>query len=295
MVLPTLDSYITLKKLQADKKDTSENINHVSRPNSQDKYLSSTLNEETVRDDEFDFNLTDKLILDDLHFNDQQDQEKQTQREIRIVQLKIILQQQMDQMKKIEQQLDLFQQQQQSLLEQQNQFDQYQQQIKQLDRSYFQQDSNRQLLRQHKGKLHKRAKQIQEQLEFHLKHLEILVKQDQQEDLLKLIKQFQDELYQEKQIEEQYELMYQDELAKQWPLQEQLWNQQSLSRDKLIEAFLDKRQEDIEQKLILLKQQIKDLYLEQQTLLQEMEQARKYQLIQKQNFIKQYTYQENSP
>jgi len=47
--------------------------------------------------------LDDKLILDDLHFDEQED--KQTQREIRIVELKLILQQQMNQMKKIEQEV----------------------------------------------------------------------------------------------------------------------------------------------------------------------------------------------
>lgn len=79
--------------------------------------------------------------------------------------------------------------------------------------------------------------------------------------------------------------MYQEELAKQWSSHELTWNQQIETRDKLIEQFLNQRQTEIQDKLIELKQQIDESFLQQQTLIQEMEQARKYQLIEKQKQI----------
>lgn len=79
--------------------------------------------------------------------------------------------------------------------------------------------------------------------------------------------------------------MYQEELAKQWSSYELTWNQQIETRDKLIEQFLSQRQTEIQDKLSELKQQIDDSSLQQQILIQEMEQARKYQLIEKQKQI----------
>ncbi|CAF4401169.1 unnamed protein product, partial [Adineta steineri] len=84
----------------------------------------------------------------------------------------------------------------------------------------------RQLLRQHKAKLHKRAKEIQEQLDMDIKILASIVYTNEQSNLeqseqlkrnvLNTLQQFQQQIKLEREKEQEFDDMYPDDAAKYW-------------------------------------------------------------------------------
>jgi hypothetical protein len=78
-----------------------------------------------------------------------------------------------------------------------------------------------------------------------------------------------------------------EEAAKQWSFREQEWNRENELREKLMRQLLDERQEQIINTLQILKIKLEDAYEKQRTLIADMEQARKYNLIEKQKQAKE--------
>ncbi|CAF4362232.1 unnamed protein product [Rotaria sp. Silwood2] len=134
--------------------------------NLQPEYWSEQLNERRLaqeEEEEFNFKYQQEL-RQRLDEQEKLEQEEQNERKKRIEQLKMILQQQMDELKEKEEESEMLKQEEERLLREQWELDQYEEERKQMEKRYIQQDYGRQLLRQHKAKLHKRAKEIQEQL-----------------------------------------------------------------------------------------------------------------------------------
>ncbi|UJR23972.1 hypothetical protein I4U23_026939 [Adineta vaga] len=223
------------------------------------------------------------------------EQEEQNERKRRIDELKHILQEQMAELKEKEEETEVLKQEEERLLREQWEFDQYEEEKKQMEKRYIQQDYGRQLLRQHKAKLHKRAKEIQEQLELDMKILASIAHADEESrmeqneqreqlrrDALHMLQEFQQQMKLEKEKEQELDAMFQEEAAKQWARREQEWDREKELREKLMRQVMDERQEQVMEKLHALKEQQQETYEKQQALIAEMEQARKYDLIEKQ-------------
>jgi N12 class adenine-specific DNA methylase len=80
-------------------------------------------------------------------------------------------------------------------------------------------------------------------------------------------------------------LFEREEAAKQWSRREQEWNHDKESREKLMHQLLNERQKQINEKLQTLKEQQKENYERQRILIDDIEQARKYDLIEKQKQV----------
>ncbi|UJR24798.1 hypothetical protein I4U23_006173 [Adineta vaga] len=95
----------------------------------------------------------------------EEQEDKQSERKRRHQQLKVILQQQMEEFNRMEEEADILNQEEERWYQKQQRLEQFQEQRKQMEENYpIQQNHGRQLLRQHKAKLHKRLKEIQERL-----------------------------------------------------------------------------------------------------------------------------------
>ncbi|CAF1100629.1 unnamed protein product [Rotaria sordida] len=233
----------------------------------------------------------------DLYEQDKQEENKRTNR---IQQLKIILQQQMDELKQKEEKSEILKQEEEHLFREQSQLDQHEEERKQIEKCHIQKDDRHPLLRQHKIKFHKRSKEIQEHLELDMKILESIahvdnenyLKQSEQreplrQNALNMLKQFQQQMKFEKEKEQELDGMFPEEIAKQWSRREQEWNREKESREKLIRQIIDKRHEQIMEKLQILKEQQQEIYERQRILIDDMQQARKYDLIEQQKQAKE--------
>ncbi|CAF3398846.1 unnamed protein product [Rotaria socialis] len=270
--------------------------------NLQPEYWSEQLQERRLaqeEEEEMNFKYQEELRLR-LDEQEKLEHEEQYERKKRIEELKMILQQQMDELKEKEEESEILKQEEERLLREQWEFDQFDEQKKQMEKRYVQQDYGRQLLRQHKAKLHKRAKEIQEQLELDMKILASIAQADQESqmeqseqreqlrrDALHMLKQFQQQMKLEKEKEQELDAMFQEEAAKEWARREQEWDREKELREKLMRQVMDERQEQVMEKLHALKEQQQETYERQRALISDMEQARKYDLIEKQKQIKE--------
>ncbi|UJR24799.1 hypothetical protein I4U23_006174 [Adineta vaga] len=100
-----------------------------------------------------------------------------------------------------------------------------------------------------------------------------------------LLEQFQQQMKIEKNKEKELDAMYPEDAAKQWSRYDQQWNDDQQLRLKLLRPILNERQNQLIQQLHLFKQQQKDIYEKQRLLIDDMEQARKYDLIEKQKML----------
>ncbi|CAF1091613.1 unnamed protein product [Rotaria sp. Silwood1] len=270
--------------------------------NLQPEYWSEQLNERRLvqqQEDEFNLKYQEEL-RQRLNQQDKLEQEEKYERKKRIEELKIILQQQMDELKEKEEETEILKQEEERLLREQWELDQYEEERKQMEKRYIQQDYGRQLLRQHKAKLHKRAKEIQEQLELDMKILASIAQTDEEtrieqseqreqlrRDALHMLKQFQQQMKLEKEKEQELDAMFQEEAAKEWARREQEWDREKELREKLMRQVMDERQEQVMGKLQALKEQQRETYERRRALIEDMEQARKYDLIEKQKQMKE--------
>ncbi|CAF1279504.1 unnamed protein product [Adineta steineri] len=270
--------------------------------NLQPEIWSDQLNEKRLaQQEEEEMNLKyQEELRQRINEQEQLEQEEQNERKRRIEQLKYILQEQMDELRDKEEESELLKQEEERLLREQWELDQYEEAKQQMEKRYVQQDYGRQLLRQHKAKLHKRAKEVQEKLELDMKILSSIAHADEESrieqseqreqlrrDALHMLQQFQQQMKLEKEKEQELDSMFQEEAAKQWARREQEWEHEKELREKLMRQVMDERQEQVMEKLNALKEQQQETYEKRQALIAEMEQARKYDLIEKQKQIKE--------
>ena len=82
-------------------------------------------------------------------------------------------------------------------------------------------------------------------------------------------------------------ILSRDEAAKQWSQFEQQWTRENESREHLLEQLLHQRQEEIANRLEMIEKQTEETEEKQRILIADMEQARKYQLIQKEKYARE--------
>ena len=75
---------------------------------------------------------------------------------------------------------------------------------------------------------------------------------------------------------------FREEAAKQWAKREQEWDKEKALREKLMRQVLDERQDQMMEKLHALKEQQQETFERRKALIADMEQARKYDLMEKQ-------------
>ncbi|CAF1183008.1 unnamed protein product [Adineta ricciae] len=251
----------------------------------------------------FDLQTMEIHKLQDLSFEQRDD--KQNERKRRHQQLKLILQQQMEEFNQLEKQAELFKQEEEHWYKEQIRLEEFQEIRRQTENFPIQQDQGRQLLRQHKAKLHKRSKEVQQRLDMDIDILTSIVHPEYEsrleqfdeqkqlkENVSNVLQQFQQQMRVEKNKEKEVDDMYPEDAAKQWSRYDQQWNDEQKTRMKLLRPILTERQNQLIKQLHLFKEKQKEIYEKQRTLIEEMEQARKYDLIEKQ---KQTTPIEQKP
>lgn len=146
------------------------------------------------------------------------------------------------------------------------------------------QEYGQQLLRQHKAKLRKRAKEIQDELEFDIKFLQMItelnekqkemqmVKKEQaRQDAERMIEVLNQQLRLEKEREAELDFMFQDEAQKQWDKRNQEWSREAQAREMLMKQVLDEVQKQINYKIEIINEKKKDSLLRRKELIEDME------------------------
>ena len=204
----------------------------------------------------------------------------------REIELKEILKQQMIELKQREYETEVINREEAELMNENLQMRKLQEEREKMTNIESRQEYGRQLLRQHKAKLRKRAKEVQEELELDLKILKLINDtQDKQRhvesakrlkakaDAEKMLMVLHEQLRLEKQREAELESMFQDEAAKEWEKRNAQWERESQARQALMKQVLEERQNQINEKFDLLNEKKVESLRKREELLKDMEQT----------------------
>jgi trichoplein keratin filament-binding protein len=204
----------------------------------------------------------------------------------REIELKEILKQQMIELKQREYETEVINREEADLMNENLQIMKLQEEREKMTNLESKQEYGRQLLRQHKAKLRKRAKEVQEELELDLKILKLINDtQDKQRhvesakrlkakaDAEKMLMVLHEQLRLEKQREAELESMFQDEAAKEWEKRNAQWERESQARQALMKQVLEERQNQINEKFDLLNEKKVESLRKREELLKDMEQT----------------------
>jgi trichoplein keratin filament-binding protein len=204
----------------------------------------------------------------------------------REIELKEILKQQMIELKQREYETEVINREETELMNENLQIMKLQEEREKMISIESRQEYGRQLLRQHKAKLRKRAKEVQEELELDLKILKLINDtQDKQRhvesakrlkakaDAEKMLMVLHEQLRLEKQREAELESMFQDEAAKEWDKRNAQWERECQARQALMKQVLEERQNQINEKFDLLNEKKVESIRKREELLKDMEQT----------------------
>jgi trichoplein keratin filament-binding protein len=204
----------------------------------------------------------------------------------REVELKEILKQQMIELKQKESETEILNREESELMREKLEIIKLEEERQLVNEKIAKQEYGRQLLRQHKAKMRKKAKDIQEALELDLKimqmlndtyekrkHLESAKRQQAKADTEKMIQVLNQQLRLEREREAELEAMFQDEAAKEWERRNEEWEKERLARETLMSQVLNERQRQIEEKFLLVKEKINESLQKREELINDMERA----------------------
>ena len=202
----------------------------------------------------------------------------------REIELKEILKQQMIELKQREAESDILNREEAELMKENLEMNRINEERKRALDESNRQEYGRQLLRQHKAKLRRKAKEVQDALELDLKllkvisetqdkkrHLESARRQKARADAEQMMQILNQQLRLEKQREAELENMFQDEAAKEWDKRNEEWNRESLAREALMKQVLEERQQQIEEKFQILSEKKRDSLMKREELIRDME------------------------
>jgi trichoplein keratin filament-binding protein len=202
----------------------------------------------------------------------------------REIELKEILKQQMIELKQREYESEIIGREEAELMSEKLQIAKLSQERERLNSQDAKQEYGRQLLRQHKAKLRKRAKEVQDELELDLKILKLINDtQDKQRhvesakrlkakaDAEKMLLVLNEQLRLEKQREAELDSMFQDEAAKEWEKRNAQWERESAARQALMNQVLEERQMQMNEKFNLLSEKKIESYKKREELIRDME------------------------
>ena len=202
----------------------------------------------------------------------------------REIELKEILKQQMIELKQREAETDILNREEAELMKENLEMSRLSEERRQALDENSRQEYGRQLLRQHKAKLRRKAKEVQDALELDLKllkvisetqdkkrHLESARRQKARADAEQMMQILGQQLRLEKQREAELENMFQDEAAKEWDKRNEEWKRESEAREALMRQVLEERQQQIEEKFNILSEKKRDSLLKREELIRDME------------------------
>lgn len=204
----------------------------------------------------------------------EQEREKELEKDIELKRLKLsrelelkeILKQQMIELKQREAENEILSREEYDLALERAEMQRLEEERIENEKKFESKEYGRQLLRQHTAKLRKKAKEIQESLEYDLKLLQHLNEtQDKQRnidaakrakakaDAEYMIKVLQDQLRLEKEREAELDSMFQDEAAREWEKRNAEWERERVAREKLMKEVLDERKKQIDDKYEIIR------------------------------------------
>jgi len=202
----------------------------------------------------------------------------------REIELKEILKQQMIELKQREAESEILNREEADLMQEKIDTVRMHEERERIKEKNQRQEYGRQLLRQHKAKLRKMAKDIREELELDLrilqtiketqdkqKHLESAKRVKAKADAERMLEVLNEQLRLEKQREIELEAMFQDEAAKEWDKRVQQWDRESGARQMLMKQVLEERQQQIDEKFTILEEKKNESLLKREELIKDME------------------------
>jgi trichoplein keratin filament-binding protein len=202
----------------------------------------------------------------------------------REIELKEILKQQMIELRQREAETDILNREEAELMKENLEMSRLSEERRRALDENSRQEYGRQLLRQHKAKLRRKAKEVQDALELDLKllkvisetqdkkrHLESARRQKARADAEQMMQILGQQLRLEKQREAELENMFQDEAAKEWDKRNEEWKRESEAREALMRQVLEERQQQIEEKFNILSEKKRDSLLKREELIRDME------------------------
>jgi trichoplein keratin filament-binding protein len=202
--------------------------------------------------------------------------------------LKEILKQQMIELRQREAENEILKREENDLMQERDEMNQLDDERKDYEKKFENKEYGRQLLRQHTAKLRKKAKEIQEALEFDLgilrqmsqsqesqRHVESAKRAKAKADAEYMIKVLQDQLRLEKEREVELDSMFQDEAAKMWDKRNAEWERERVARERLMSEVLDERKKQIEEKYAIVQQKKIESLERREELIKDMEQTQK--------------------
>jgi trichoplein keratin filament-binding protein len=204
----------------------------------------------------------------------------------RDLELKEILRQQMIELKQKEAEQEIFEREEYELMQDKYQMDRLDSVRKEMEKQHANKEYGRQLLRQHTAKLRKRAKEIQDALEFDLNILKQVASMQESQrnvdesrraqakaDADYMIRVFNEQLRLEKEREAEIDTMFQDEAAREWQKRNAEWERESLAREKLMNEVLNERKQQIADKFEIIQQKKLESIQQREVLIKDMEQT----------------------
>jgi trichoplein keratin filament-binding protein len=204
----------------------------------------------------------------------------------REVELKEILKQQMIELKQRESETEILNREESELMREKLEIQKLEEERQIVNEKIAKQEYGRQLLRQHKAKMRKKAKDIQEALELDLKimqmlndsyekrkHLESAKRLQAKADTEKMIQVLNQQLRLEREREAELEAMFQDEAAKEWERRNEEWEKERIARETLMSQVMNERQRQIEEKFLIVKEKIDESLQKREELINDMEKA----------------------
>ena len=244
-------------------------------------------NEQLIREKEYDEDYV-KYLEKERERALEKDTELKRLKLNRELELKEILKQQMIELKQREAENEILNREESELMQERIQMQQLDEDRKEYEKKNENKEYGRQLLRQHTAKLRKKAKEIQEALEFDLgilrqlsesqenqRNIESAKRNKAKADAEYMIKVLQEQLRLEKQREAELDSMFQDEAAREWEKRNAEWERERLAREKLMNEVLEERRKQIEEKYEIVQQKKMESYERREELIKDMEQTQR--------------------
>jgi trichoplein keratin filament-binding protein len=206
----------------------------------------------------------------------------------RELELKEILKQQMIELKQREAENEILKREESELMQERIQMQQLDEDRKENEKKYENKEYGKQLLRQHTAKLRKKAKEIQEALEFDLgilrqlsesqenqRNVESAKRHKAKADAEYMIGVLQEQLRLEKQREAELDSLFADEAAREWEKRNAEWEREKVARERLMNEVLDERKKQIEEKYEIIQLKKIESLERREELIKDMEQTQR--------------------
>ncbi|XP_022104626.1 trichoplein keratin filament-binding protein-like [Acanthaster planci] len=194
------------------------------------------------------------------------------------------LKEQMNELRQREAEAERLKQEQDRLLQRQWELDKLEEERQAMEEQRKKSQMARALSRQYKAQLRRRAKEVQEALEFDRKILEALVEKESEEQQIQTTRRekakadaawmkqvVEEQLKLEKAREAELDMLYKDEAAREWQKREHEWEKERLARERLMHEVLQGQQAQIDAHMDENRRRQEESLQQREELVREME------------------------